>query len=356
MTPRLITTCLFAALLLFGASAAAATAQMPADDDLPMDAGEAAQLQAMRETAAIYHERTAVELAASGKPRDLAFAARLLQGAVQAPHEAPPGGDAPSQPSPRDARAARWLQLASARAGSDVLANMLVLQAAHGVDAAIRTQAVDRWRQLEPDNLAPLLASGSQVDAWLPRASAFTRMDFHYYEQLRWVQATLAAHPPRAEEQAIFGGSDVAPDTVAALQAANFLAAAMPALKPLYTACHGDALEATVTRAADCRHVGEIAAERSDISLAAAVGLSLLQANGESATQPSDVRERRRRLDWRMLEWGRIASSQPDQGAAQFARLLHDADVRSEQDLIERVLAEAGVPLDPPAGWQPPRR
>lgn len=352
MTPRLITTCLFA--LLCGASAAAA--QTPGFDDRQMDAGEAAQLQVMREAVAAYHERTAVQLAASGKPRDLAFAASLLQLATQAPRDASPGGDAPSQSSPRDPRVARWLQLASARAGSDVLANMLVLQAADGVDAAIRTRAADRWRQVEPDNLAPLLASGSPVDAWLPRAGAFTRMDFHYYEQLRWTQATLVAHPPRAEERAIFGGTDMASDTTAALHAADLLAVAMPALNPLYTACHGDALEATVTRAAECRHVGEIAAERSDISLASAIGLSLLQATGESSTQLADVRERRRRLDWRMLEWGRISASQPDQGAAQFARLLRDPAVRSEQDLIDRVLAEAQVPLDPPEGWQPPRR
>ena len=37
------------------------------------------------------------------------------------------------------------------------------------------------------------------------------------------------------------------------------------------------------------------------------------------------------------------------------ARLLADPRVRTEQDLVERILAEAGVPLDPPAGWQPPR-
>ena len=353
MTLRLITTCLFAALL-YGASAAAA--QTPEYDDRQMDAGEAAQLQAMREAVAAYHERIAVELAASGKPRDLAFAARLLKAARRTPPEASPEGDAPSQPSPRDPRVARWLQLGSARAGSDVLANMLVLQAADGVDAAIRTQASDRWQQLEPDNLAPLLAGGSQVDAWLPHSGAFTRMDFHYYEQLRWTQATLVAHPPRGEELAIFGGTDMAPDTTATLHAADLLAVAMPALQPLYTACHGDALEATVTRAAECRHVGEIAAERSDISLASAIGLSLLQADDESSPQLTDARERRRRLDWRMLEWGRIAASQPDHGAAQFVRLLRDPAIRSEQDLIERVLAEAGVPLDPPEGWQPPRR
>ena len=354
MTSRLIPACLFAALLCVTSATAA---QMPVDDGRQMDAGEAVQLEAMQAAAATYYARTAVELAASGKPRDLAFAATLLRLAEWAPPEASPGGDAPSQPSPRDARVGHWLQLASARAGSDVLANMLVLQAEDRADGAVRTQAADRWRQLEPDNLAPLLASAGTVEAWLPNAGAYARLDSHYYEQLRWMQATLAAHPPRADEAAILDGGDVAPDAAAAVTAASILAAvAMPALTPLYTACHGDALEATPTRAADCRHVGQIAAERSDTSLATSFGLSLLQANDASSAQLADVREKRRRQDWRMLEWGRIAASQPDQGAAQFARLLRDPDVRSEQDLMERVLAEGGVALDPPVGWQPPRR
>lgn len=353
MTSRLITTCLCAALLCLASTTAA---QAPGDDDGRMDAGEAAQLQAMQEAAATYYTRTAVELAASGKPRDLAFAATLLQLAGWNPPETSAGGDAPSKPTPRDARVGPWLQLAAARAGSDVLANALLLQADPQTDAAIRAQAADRWGRLEPDNLAPLLARAGPVEAWLPNASAYTRLDFHYHEQLRWMQAALAAHPPRADEAAILDGGGVAPEATAAVTAASILAAvAMPALTPLYAACQGDALDATPTRAAECRRVGQVAAERSDTSLATSFGLSLLQATGASPAQLAHVHEQRRRLDWRMIQWGRVAAAQPDQGAAQFARLLRDPAIRSEQDLIERVLAEAGVPLDPPEGWQLPR-
>ena len=69
-----------------------------------------------------------------------------------------------------------------------------------------------------------------------------------------------------------------------------------------------------------------------------------------------EIQALRRRMDWQMLEWGRIATAQERDGAAQFVRLLGDPSVQTEQDLVERILAEAGVPLDPPAGWQPPRR
>src|SRR3546814_9655462 len=64
----------------------------------------------------------------------------------------------------------------------------------------------------------------------------------------------------------------------------------------------------------------------------------------------------RRRQDWQMIQWNRAATAQPDNGAAQFVRLLRDPAVLRERDLVERVLAEAGIPLEPPAGWEMPRR
>jgi hypothetical protein len=331
-------------------------AQVPFDDQA-MDATETAQLQAAQDAAGAYYTRTAGALAASGKPRALAFAATLLELARWTPPEAPPGGEARSQPSPRDARVGQWRQLASERAGSDVLANALLMQADTRVDAALRARAADRWQRLEPDNLAPLLVAGDKVDAWLLKAGAYTRLDLHYYEQLRWMQATLAAHPPRADEQAMFGASDVAPDAAAAVASAEILAAvAMPALQPLSAACRGEALEATPTRRADCRQVALTAVETSDTSLGTSIGIAMLHANATTPEQQADARAQGRRHDWQMLEWGRIAGAQPDGGAAQFARLLRDPTVRSEQDLVERVLAEAGIAMEPPAGWQPPRR
>ena len=353
MTPR--PTCLTAVLLC---AALACGAQVPAPADRAMDAEEAAQLQAMQDAAGIYYVRTATALAASGKSRELAFAATLLQLADWTPMaNTPPGSDAPSQASPRDPRVGQWRQLASARAGSDVLANALLMQTDSRADAAIRAQAADRWQRLEPDNLAPLLMASGQVEAWLPKAGTYARMDQHYYEQLRWMQATLAAHPPRADEAEIFGGERMSPDAGAAVAAAAILAAvAMPALRPLMDACRGEALEAAPSRRAHCRQVAQVAAQTSDTSLGTGVGIALLQASAATPAEQADAQARRRRHDWRMLQWGRIAAGQPDQGAAQFVRLLRDPSVRGERDLIDRVLAEGGVAAEPPAGWSPPRR
>jgi len=341
--------------LLPAAFSCAAQVPMPGDDG--MDAGQAARLQAAQAAVGSWYTRVADALAASGKARDLAFAATLLEGAGQDAAAAPPGGDAPSQAVRRDPRVGKWRQLASARAGSDVVANVLLLQGDDAADATVRKQALARWRKLEPDNLAPRLHAGGAVGDWLPQAGRDARLDQHYYEQLRWMQAALAAHPPGADELELFGGDDLPDDAAAAVAAAGILAAvAAPALQPLMDACRGDALDATPTRRADCRQVARVAADTADTSADTMAGIGLLQATAATPGEQADARERRRRLDWQMLEWGRIAGSQPDGGAAQFARLLRDPAVRSERDLVERVLAEARVPAQPPAGWQAPRR
>jgi len=332
-------------------------AQVPVPGGQDMDADQAAWLQATQDAAGAWYTRTAEALAASGKARDLAFAATLLQLAGQdRPAGAPPGGDAPSQAVPRDPRVGKWRQLASARAGSDVVANALLLQGDGAADAAVRTQALARWRKLEPDNLAPRLYDGA-VGEWLPQAGQHARLDQHYYAQLRWMQAALAAHPPGADERELLGGDELSADAAAAVAAAGILAAvATPALQPLAQACRRDALDAAPTRRADCRQVARVAADTADTSVAASLGVALLQATAATPGEQADAHARRRRLDWRMLAWGRSAGSQPDGGAAQFARLLRDPAVRGERDLVERVLAEAGVPAEPPAGWEPEGR
>src|SRR5690606_5463044 len=105
------------AFALSGVLTCAAQVPMPGDDG--MDAEQAARLQAAQDAVGSWYTRAAEQLAASGKARDLAFAATLLEGArPAAPAASAPDGDAPSQAVRRDARVGQWRQLASARAGS----------------------------------------------------------------------------------------------------------------------------------------------------------------------------------------------------------------------------------------------
>ncbi|MGO3127166.1 MAG: hypothetical protein ACTIJY_03740 [Luteimonas sp.] len=296
--------------------------------------------------------RSAATLAATGQPRELAFAA-VLRGLANANPEQP-DTDAPSQPVPPDAQASAWRRDAAARAGNDVLANALL---AYGADEATRLRAAQRWLGADPQNLAPLLVRGGSVDALLADARVATRFELGMLEQVRWMQAALLRTPPTPEERAAFAeAGEFVPAEYAAITAMGLWAAvAIPELQRLTRACDADALAASASRVRDCRHVSEIMATGSDTQLGEMLGLALLERLASTQAERADVQTRRRAFDWRMLEWGRANAALPRDGAGQFVRLLADPSIRTEADLITRMLQEAGIPLEPPAGWQPPR-
>ncbi|HVI59606.1 MAG TPA: hypothetical protein VM619_12160 [Luteimonas sp.] len=329
----------------------------PADPgDGAMSADDAARLQAAQAAGERYHARVAAELAATGKPRELAFAATLLQLAGDAPVEPPaPGDDTPSQPASRDPRIAQWRQLASARAGSDVLANVLLMQGDTAADAATRREAAARWARLEPDNLAPVVFAMQRPAGWLPQAGAYARFDTHYYELARWMIAALRDRPLRPDESAALGVDSLPEDAVAVAVVGILAGVAMPVNLLQSKECLRDEeLAATPTRRMDCRHVARLLVEASDTSLAESIGLALLRATAVTPAEVLDADLRQRRKDWQMLEWGRLAREQDDMGTAQFASLLRDPAIANEQELIARVLADAGVPPDPAEGWRAP--
>ncbi len=107
------------------------------------------------------------------------------------------------------------------------------------------------------------------------------------------------------------------------------------------------------TRAQDCRHVARLMAEHSDTQLGTMIGLALSERTAQGAAERAEVQARRRTLDWRNLEWGRVSMTSPRDGASTLVRLLADPSVRTEQELVSRVLQDAGIPSDPPAGWRP---
>lgn len=352
-------TCLAALLLAAAFACGAQEPQAPGDEGMAAQAagfdpappdGDAEAAQAGER----YYRRVAGELAATGRPRELAFAATLLQ-LVDEPEQGAPGGDAPSRPSPRDPRVGQWRRLASARAGSDVLANALLVQGDGREGAETLREAALRWGKLEPDNLAPVVFARTPVAEWLPRARVFSRFDAHYYEQARWMIAALREHPMRPDESAVLG-VDTIPEDVTAMAVAGILAAVAQPVQILQSkeCLWPEQIDSVPGRRADCRQVARILVESSDTSFAEWVGLSLLRATARTPAEASDAAARQRRKDWQMTEWGRLAREQDDMGAAQFAALLRDPAIANEQELVARVLTDAGVPLDPPEGWRPP--
>ncbi len=301
-----------------------------------------------------YLQRTADALATRRDAHDLAFAAALRQLANSAPDDSDVTGDAPSTAVPADAQAARWRREAAALAGEDIRALALLTQGEPDADARLRLAA--RWLAGDPDNLAPLLFRGGSADTLLRDARASRRFDLQMLPQIRSMQAALLRHPPTAAERAALDDDGTAtPAEQAAITAAGLWSAvAIPSLQTLVQACDAAALR-DATRLEDCRHVGMLLSDASDTQLGRGLGLSLRDASARGADERAQVQADRRTFDWQMFEWGRAIQQQPRDGAPQLVRLLADPAVRTEQDLILRVLAEAGIAPTPPAGWQPPR-
>lgn len=293
-----------------------------------------------------YHLRVAAELPAAGQARDLALAATLHRLATA--DEDTTGGESP---------ATAWRHRAAQAAGEDVVANALLLMAIDRESDPVVEQAARRWAQAEPDNIVPVLFQPDGADALLANAHRFTRFDQHMYERVRWVQAALERHPPTASERAVlFGGEEVPAAEHAAISAMALVAVATPPLQRLSQACDDAALRATPTRPRDCEHLARVMADTSDSTLARMIGIDMLGRLADTPARRAEAQALRRRMDWQMFEWGRISAQQPRDGAPQFVRVLADPRVRTEQDLVERILTDAGVALEPPDGWQSPRR
>ncbi len=333
----------FAAIGLALALAAAAQAQVRATPQPPPplseadtpETGESAQPSAWN----AYLHRVAQQLASAGSGRDLAFAALL------------------ANPSPGDAgagsQARGWRQAALERAGQDVLAYQLLTYKAPGHESGLRAEAARRWLALEPSNFSALMEQAKSAQELLVAARESRYADMHMYDGVRWMQSAVLRHPPTAQEEQALG---VSPDyrlEESALATAIGIWTAFPltGYKTLLDACKPEALGDTPAREADCLHVAHLLTERSSSVLDEAFGLAIRRRLARTPAERAEAQARRRQLDWLMHESAPLGMQD---GGATFVRLLADPSIHSEQQLLERLLKNAGRPMQPPAGWKLP--
>lgn len=313
---------------------------------------EAARMQAAQRATHAYHLRVSEALAARATARDLALAAILRRMALWS--EAAADGRDPSTIGVRaDARAQVWLARAEAAAGGqDALLQTLLVAADEDNRGGVRARAAARWQALEPDNLAAWLA-GNEAGVMLAALPRATRYDGHLYPRVRLIADALAAFPPTDDERAALLPPDARVDDaqLAVIAALGIdLAVAMPAFNGLTQQCRDPALAATPGRREACRHVAQ-GLVSSDTLLAESVGIGMLDRLAATPAEQAEARRLRRGFDWRMQQ--RIALDGED--GANFIRLFRDPSVRDERELTGRMLREAGIPREPPPGWQPPR-
>ena len=96
-----------------------------------------------------------------------------------------------------DARIRHLRELALQDGGDDpVVAILLQAYTPSGIDASpgnpFAAPAMQRWREIEPDNLVPALASGESIDSVLTRADTFGRFSLHLADLLSVVDAAFA--------------------------------------------------------------------------------------------------------------------------------------------------------------------
>lgn len=301
-----------------------------------------------------YQRRIAPLIASSGHPRDLALAALLQTVASSVQTGAGPSDDiSASVRVAADPTVARWL--ATAIQSDDVVALAL---AQNQSDSTLRDQALARWIAAEPDNAAPLFANASPSDSdWLARAAATRRFDVHMYDQLRWIQAAFIRYPLTASERLSVRIEEDLSDKEHATIAANaFANMTGPAFQTVTRACGSQTGGPSSQARPVCVHLAEVLTHHSDTSIGRLIGTGMLRGLARTSQERAEADALRRQLDWQNFEWARISEAQPRQGIPQFVELLRNPAITTEQELIERILHEAGSPLTPPRGWQSPYR
>ncbi len=339
--------CAAIGLALALATAAQAQVQKPAPPQSPLSAAHTADTpepdESARESAwDAYLHRVAAQLAGSGSGRDLAFAAILINLSVP-----------PFLQEDADSRAPQWRQAALERAGQDVLAYQLLAARAPEREGELRSQAARRWLALEPSNLTALMWQALGPQELLTAARDSRYADLHMYEGVRWMQSVLLKHPPTAEElQAFGGGQPYRPEEGAAITAMGIWAAfELPGYRTLIDACKPEKRGDAPARDADCLHVAHLMTERSSTVLDEAFGLAIRRWLASTPAERAAVQSRRRQLDWLMHKSNPLSIQA---GGDPFVRLLSDSSIHSEQQLLERMLKDAGRPLQPPPGWKLP--
>lgn len=292
-----------------------------------------------------YMRRTARALAQTDRPRELALAA-LLQQAAARPALPQPGDviDTPVTDVQSDGIARDWRQRAAARAGDDVIANVLLIAGADRIDR-ISQGAAQRWADAQPDNSAPWLLRTDLADAAMLQAAAGRRhYDSVYFQTLRWMRDALAAHPADARTRASTeDGAPMSERVYATMLALRLYSAnVVPSYSRLAGGCRTEAPALQVA----CRSLAGQLLE-SDTLIMRSIGSAIA-----SRLDAPDV-EAARTIAWRSHAMQRATA--PD-GERQFTHLLDDPSIRTEIDLQARMLSEAGIPLVPPADWTPPTR
>jgi hypothetical protein len=278
-------------------------------------------------------------LAGSRDPRMLAVAATLWPRAAH-------GGD--------DARIRQLRVVAFKDGGDDPVVAILQqadtpteIDAGHGNPFA--APAMKRWREIEPDNLVPAMASGEPIEAILARADTFGRYSLHLADLLSVVDAAFATSPPDGKQQRWLSGAGVALPDMSAGHAIDLGVRAMSPIMPLINACKDEARHATPARNLQCRTLGRVMSAHSDSLIGELFGAVLLRHDDDPAVRAEGDAALRAGKWLTTTSRGAVLHGTPDCTATK----MRATPGLGEGDAMRSCLRDAGVSLAPPADWNP---
>ncbi len=315
------------------------------DDDAPDPAAEA-HARAWGD----YQHQVFTSLKASSDPRDWAVAAsfNLLL---------------PSATARTESNA--LMRHAAKAAPDDVLVHWIVLRGARQLNATdLATDAVNRLRQIEPDNGevwmeilqdAATRRDRAGVSAALRRMSATSHMDNHFSDVTKIVTEAFQRNPiPEEITSADDRGSSRKMSTY--MYAMGVAAAfALPAYQHLTLACQWDESGRNADRAADCERAGRTMSQHGDTMIGQAIGFAVLRV---SHTFNADDIEAARQVDWVAQNFSDIALKQAGDADGDgtdntlATAFINDwMETGSETEAMRRRIVHDGLPPTPPDGW-----
>lgn len=219
-------------------------------------------------------------------------------------------------------------------------------------------QALDALQAEAPDNAAVWLlklgrdAQADQRDAAradLAQAAASKFYDDYVGTSLRALASTVSTLPPpdrTLDPRVTAGPAAVRMMLVFGLAATQ----PQPGLRAAAGLCESAKDDKALRH--DCRALGKIL-EWGSSPLSRSLGLHLREVLVDQPAQQQDARSARRTLIWQVQQFSRLqARAQNDAALAQHLLVLagHGG---TEMSLLLAALRDAGVPVDPPAGWSP---
>jgi hypothetical protein len=262
-----------------------------------------------------------------------------------------------------DAKTQRWLGDAERMGKDDPVVQALLLHRFSDGDPTYRRQnAIRRWRDNDIDNLAPLLTVGSTdetlpIDELLASARSTVRADFYFDDIVRPLVKAVQEDPPStASRRALPDTAVDAPEALGAQLGATIWATSVDvAFQALVKACRGEALDATPRRRADCRHVARLLSEESDTLIGRGIGMNMRLRTYANEDELRAAAVAYRRFHWQSKQWNALQERDPVDAERTFARMLTADNDITEYEIMQRTLIDAGISMEPPAGWVGPQ-